>query len=85
MFIIGFGLLVYFLLPLLRDTRDLISKLRLAAEELEEDYETLKDKVEEEGAKTKAIADVLLGFASRALSITPPHKRKKRKRGASAK
>jgi uncharacterized protein YoxC len=82
-FAIGFVVLLYFLIPLVRDTHDLIAKLASAAKEVEDDYETLKENIEEEGAKTKAIADVVLGFIGRALQVVPPRRRKKKSKRAS--
>jgi hypothetical protein len=73
----GFGVLLYFLIPLVRDARDIMAKVATAAEEVEKDFEKLRDSVEEEGAKGKAIADVVLGFAGRALSVPPPRRRNK--------
>jgi uncharacterized protein YoxC len=73
---IGFSVLLYYLIPLVRDARDVMAKIVLAAQEIEEDFEQLKEAAEEEGAKTKAIADVVLGFVSRALMIRPPRKRR---------
>lgn len=81
-FAAGFCVMLFFLIPLLRDARDMMAKIRAAAAEVEEDFERLKDAAEEEGAKTKAIADVLLGFAGRALALPPP--RKKRRKSSSA-
>ncbi len=78
-FTAGFCVLLYYLVPLLRDARDMMAKVRAAAQEVEEDFERLKDAAEEEGAKTKAIADVLLGFAGRALALPPPRRKKRRK------
>ena len=57
--------------------RDIVAKVRVAAEEIEDDFEKLKDAVEEEGAKSKAIADVALDFVGRALSVRPPTRRRK--------
>ena len=74
--------MLYFLVPLLRDARDMMAKIRTAAAEVEEDFERLKDAAEEEGAKTKAIADVLLGFAGRALALPPPRRKRKAKRAS---
>lgn len=77
-FTIGFVVLLYFLIPLVRDARDMMEKFRHAAEEIEEDFESLRETAQEEGAKTKAIADVVLGFVGRALQV-PPRRRKKRR------
>lgn len=83
-FAAGFCVMLYFLIPLLRDARDMMAKVRAAAVEVEADFERLKDAAEEEGAKTKAIADVLLGFAGRALALPPPRRRKARAKRASS-
>jgi hypothetical protein len=82
---IGICVLLYYLVPLVRDARDMMAKIRIAAEEVEDDFEKLKDVAEEEGAKGKAIADVVLGFVMRALSVRAPRKRKKRLKRATAK
>jgi hypothetical protein len=80
---LGFCALLYFLIPLVRDARDMMAKIRAAASEVEADFERLKEAAEEEGQKTKAIADVLLGFAGRALAL-PARRRKRHVKRASA-
>jgi len=81
----GFGVLLYYLIPLVRDARDIVAKVATAAEEVEKDFEKLRESVEEEGAKTKAIADTVLGFAGRALQVAPPRRRKKTSKKSSSK
>jgi hypothetical protein len=81
-FTAGFVVLLYFLVPLVRDARDMMAKVRAAAAEVEADFEKLKDAAEEEGQKTKVIADVLLGFAGRALSLPPPRRKRRSKRAS---
>jgi predicted PurR-regulated permease PerM len=75
----GFILLLYFLVPLIRDARDLMAKVHTAAEEVEDDFEALRDAAQEEGAKSKVIIDAILGFVGRALSVRPPRKRRRKK------
>ncbi len=79
-FTAGFLLLLYFLVPLVRDVRDIMAKIHTAAVEVEDDFEALRDAAQEEGAKGKAIIDVILGFVGRALSVRPPRKRRRKKR-----
>ncbi len=69
--VVGFVLLLLYLLPLVRDARYMMAKFRDAAHELEGDFEKLRAAAGEEGAKGKAIADSILGFIGNALH-TPP-------------
>ena len=81
-FTAGFCVLLYFLVPLVRDARDMMAKVRIAAAEVEADFENLRDAAQEEGQKTKMIADVLLGFAGRALALPPPRRKRRAKRAS---
>ena len=83
-FTLGFVVLLYFLVPLVRDARDIVAKFRTATEEIEADFENLRGTAQEEGAKTKAIIDVALGFLGHFFYTPPRRRRKKISRGASA-
>ena len=74
---VGICILLYFLIPLVRDVRDIVAKFRTAAEEVEGDFEKLRGAALEEGAKTKALLDVGLGFLGH-FFYTPPKPRRKR-------
>jgi len=76
-FTVGFCVLLYYLLPLVRDAQEIVSKLRTAAEELEGDFEKLRGNVEEEGARTKMLFDMALGFLGH-FFVAPPRRRRKR-------
>jgi len=80
---IGICLLLYFLIPLVRDARDLVAKFRNATEEVEGDFEKLRDVAEEEGAKTKALLDLGLGFLGHFFYTPPKPRRKRRVKAAS--
>ncbi|HEV8677480.1 MAG TPA: DUF948 domain-containing protein [Candidatus Paceibacterota bacterium] len=82
-FAIGFCVLLYFLIPLARDAREIAAKFRHAAEEIEADFEALRGSAEEEGAKTKALIDVALGFLGHFFHAPPRRRRKRISRGAS--
>jgi len=61
-FTAGFCALLYYLIPLARDARDIAAKVLTAAEEMEADFENFRSAAREEGAKSKALVDLALGF-----------------------
>jgi hypothetical protein len=77
-FTLGFLWLLYYLLPLARDARDIAAKFRTATEEIEEDFEALRGTAHEEGARTKALIDVALGFLGH-FFYTPQRRRRKKR------
>jgi len=79
---VGICALLYYLIPLVRDARDIVAKFHTASEEIEADFEKLRESAHEEGAKSKALIDVALGFLGH-FFYTPPRKRKRRVRRAS--
>lgn len=76
----GFGVLLFYLIPLARDARDMVAKFSNAAADMEKDFEKLREVVEEEGAKGKVIIDMILGYVARAIH-TPPVRRRKLAQG----
>lgn len=75
----GFCVLLYFLIPIARDARDLLAMFHTAAEEIELDFEKFRHAAEEEGHKSKMLIDLLLGFVGH-FFYTPPRRRRKRAR-----
>ncbi len=75
----GAGLIAsYYVVQILRDLKEITAKLNRASRELEEDFETLRREVKNEGVKMRAIVDLGLGFiASRMKKRTMPRKQKK--------
>ncbi len=63
----GMLVLLYYLIPVARDIRDIVAKIRRAGESVEKDFDALRVNVREEGAKSKALVDLALGFIARKL------------------
>jgi hypothetical protein len=73
---IGILVLLYYLIPIVRDARAVAAKLRKAGDEVEKDFEALRSSLREEGNKSKTILNLALGFAMRMLQ--PPAANKPR-------
>lgn len=56
---------LWFVVPIVRDLRDVVRKVRTAGEKVERDFESLRLNLKEEGNKSKAILDAGLGFIAR--------------------
>ncbi len=72
----GVLILFYYLIPIVRDIRDIVRKIRNAGEAVEKDFETLRVNLKEEGSKGKAILDAGLAFVARKMGV-----RRKKKEG----
>lgn len=65
----GMLVLLYHLIPIVRDVRDIVRRLRNAGEAVEKDFEALRVNLRQEGAKSKAIVDAGLGFIARKVGV----------------
>jgi predicted PurR-regulated permease PerM len=74
---LGFVAVLYYVIPIVRDVREIVGKVRKAGESVEKDFETLRANVREEGKKGKMLVDLVLGWAMHAL--TPRTRRKAKK------
>ncbi len=65
--VVGAGALIalYYAIVILRDVRAVVEKIRQASEEIEEDFESLRANIKNEGAKIKTIAELILAFIRR--------------------
>ena len=71
--------LLYYIIPIARDARAIVAKLRKAGDEVEKDFEALRSSLREEGTKGKTILNLVFGFIARALrpSAAPKPRAKK--------
>jgi hypothetical protein len=72
------GVGLYYAIGILRDVREVTDRIKKASSDIERDLDALRYSVKAEGAKVRGIADLVLGFITRALS-PKPIKRKKPK------
>ena len=76
---IGVLALLYYIIPMVRDARAIVAKLRKAGDEVEKDFEALRGSLREEGTKGKTILNLVFGFVTRALQPPPVHKPRAKK------
>jgi hypothetical protein len=76
--VLSIALLValYYVIAVVRDVRKISARMERASVTLEKDFDELRENVKAEGRKVRGMADVILGFALRAIS-PKPKKRKK--------
>jgi len=74
--------LLYHVIPIAKDVRAIVAKLRRAGDDLESDFQAvrtdfhaLRSTVKEEGTKGKAMVDLVLGFLQK--KLTPRRTKKK--------
>ncbi len=79
---VGVVWLFYHLIPIVRDVRAIVAKLRRAGDDLEKDFQSvrndfyaLRGNLKEEGTKSKVIVDLALGALHR--RFTPKRTKKK--------
>jgi hypothetical protein len=65
---IGAAVGLYYAIGILRDVREVTARIKKASGDIERDLDALRYSVKAEGAKVKGIADLVLGFATRALT-----------------
>ena len=75
---IGVLILLYYIIPIARDARAIVAKLRKAGDEVEKDFESLRSTLREEGAKGKTILNLVFGFVTR--TLTPAAKKPRAKK-----
>lgn len=75
---IGMIALFYYVIPIARDVRAIVARLRKAGEEVEKDFEALRATLREEGTKGKTILNLVFGFVTRALQPVAPKPRAKK-------
>ena len=59
---------LYYAINILHDVRDISARVKRASDDIERDLDALRYSVKAEGAKVKGIADLVLGFVTRALA-----------------
>ncbi len=59
---------LYYAIGILRDVREVTARIKKASTDIERDLGALRYSVKAEGAKVKGIADLVLGFVTRALT-----------------
>ena len=67
---------LYYAIGILRNVREVSERITKASGDIERDLDALRYSVKSEGAKVKGIADLVLGFVTRAL--TPKIVRRKK-------
>ena len=75
---IGVGIGLYYAVSIVRDVREVTTRIKKASGDLERDLDALRYSVKAEGARVKGMADLVLGFVGRALA-PKAGKRKKSK------
>ncbi|MBC7836655.1 hypothetical protein H7X87_02650 [Acetobacteraceae bacterium] len=65
----GIVVLLWYILPIVRDLREIVRKIRSAGDAVEKDFEALRVNLREEGSKSKAILDAGLAFAARKIGV----------------
>ncbi len=75
---LGVLVILYYIIGITRDLRDIVARVRKAGESIEQDFEALRANVREEGIKSKALVDIVLGFAMRKLTSMLAKKSKKK-------
>jgi uncharacterized protein YoxC len=71
---VGVVILLYYLIPIVRDIRAIVAKVRRASDDVERDFQTMRLAIKEEGAKSKALVDLVLGYIARKLKRFVPHR-----------
>ena len=66
---------LYYAIVILRDAREIVKKIRQASDEIEEDFEDLRENIRNEGVKVRAIVELVLAFIRRKLPKPRPKKR----------
>jgi hypothetical protein len=69
---------LYYAIGILRDVREVTARINKASTDIERDLDALRYSVKAEGAKVKGIADLVLGFITRALTPKPVKRKKPR-------
>lgn len=69
----------YHVVGILRDVRAIAAKVRKASDDLEQDFESLRNQVKTEGVKLKGIVDVLIGFVTYRLGTKSRKKKSEEK------
>ena len=59
---------LYYAINILHDVREVSARVKKATGDIERDLDALRYQVKSEGAKVKGMADMVLGFAMRALT-----------------
>lgn len=70
------GVLLYYCIGIARDVRAVAAKVRKASDELEQDFETLRAQVKNEGVKLRGIVDLIIGFVTYRFGAGPRRKKK---------
>jgi hypothetical protein len=73
----GLLIVLYFFIGILRDVRAIAAKVRKASDELERDFEHIRNEVKSEGMRMKTVFDVFLGFLQRHMVASVLKRRRK--------
>ncbi len=79
---VGVLVVLYYVVGIVRDLRAIVAKVRKAGEEVEQDFEALRANLHSEGAKGKALVDLVLGFAT--TKLTSWFKKRPKKKSSSS-
>ncbi len=74
---LGILAVLWFIIPIARDLREIVAKIRKAGEHVEEDFEALRSTLHDEGRKAKTVADLALDFVGRKLRPNATRRPKK--------
>jgi hypothetical protein len=64
---IGILIALYYIVQIVRDVREIVARVRKASVEAERDFEALRATLHEEGVKSRALIDLVLGYFARLL------------------
>ncbi|MDP4020453.1 MAG: hypothetical protein Q8P58_00190 [Candidatus Adlerbacteria bacterium] len=74
---LGILAVLWFIIPMVRDLREMVGKIRKAGEHVEKDFEALRANLHEEGHKAKTIVDLALNFVGQKLKPKATRRPKK--------
>lgn len=74
---LGILAVLWFVVPMVRDLKEIVGKIRKAGEHVEKDFEALRANLHEEGHKAKTIADLALNFVGQKLKPKATRRPKK--------
>lgn len=67
---------LYYVIRIVRDLREIVGKLNRASHELERDFEEFRSAVKAEGTKVRTVADMALSFIIERMRAFKPRVRK---------
>jgi len=66
---------LYYAIRILHDVRNVTEKIRKASDDLEHDFDQLRESVKGEGVRVKTIVELVLGFIARQIPKPRSHRK----------